>query len=62
MKSYVTADRFRCVGKAWEIRHYLRSLVKENKPEQTLSDFLAGRPFHSAGSRKKIARFRHSRI
>lgn len=41
MKSYRTEDRLRLVGKAWEIRHYLRRLAASSL---TLDDYLnAGR-------------------
>jgi hypothetical protein len=43
MKSYVTEDQYRLVGKAWEIRHQLKRMTKEASPGQTLGDYLTSR-------------------
>jgi hypothetical protein len=42
MKSYMTQRQWRLVGKAWEIRAYLRAQSRENG-EVKLADFLEKR-------------------
>lgn len=41
MKSYFAAQQFCLVGKAWEVRHYLRKLVASSaEPKQPLLSLL----------------------
>lgn len=56
MKSYVSDDQYRCVGKAWEVRRHLQGLLLHAGPDASLQQFLDTRPFHSAGNRKRLQR------
>lgn len=40
MKSYVTDQQIRLVGKAWEIRRHLRMLLFKAGAQLTLADYL----------------------
>lgn len=46
MKAYLSDDKVRLVGKAWEVRTYLHNAVNKNRRgEITVSEWLAsGRP------------------
>lgn len=53
MKTYLTQDQLRIVGKGWEVRHYLRKLAKETQSgERTLASLLAGQS-HPIERRRK---------
>ncbi|TVY11531.1 Z-ring formation inhibitor MciZ [Paenibacillus cremeus] len=43
MKSYYTPDQVRLVGKAWEIRNHLKTLLRLSTPDITLEEALKGR-------------------
>jgi hypothetical protein len=48
MKSYVTEKEMRLVGKAWEIRHHLRTLSKKAiDRDLKLADYLKGSVFRT---------------
>ncbi|CAN7599307.1 Z-ring formation inhibitor MciZ [Paenibacillus sp. LjRoot153] len=41
MKSYVSANQIRLVGKAWEIRYQLQQILQQVDPKLSLVDYLA---------------------
>lgn len=44
MKSYVTEGQIRLVGKAWEIRRYLKIMLDAAGQNTTLSSYTSGMP------------------
>ncbi|WP_442601189.1 hypothetical protein [Paenibacillus sp. KN14-4R] len=43
MKTYMNETSLRIVGKSWEVRHRLRSLLIESPPTQTVAEYLTKR-------------------
>lgn len=41
MKTYMNGQQLKLVGKAWEIRHYLRIMIDQGGNDLLLSDYLA---------------------
>ncbi|MDR6549386.1 hypothetical protein J2736_000569 [Paenibacillus qinlingensis] len=51
MKSYVSDNQIRLVGKAWEVKHGLAQMLQQGDPKLTVVDYLARLP---ARSSKKV--------
>lgn len=58
MKSYMSADQMRLVGKAWEIHHHLRQMISSIPSHAPLQEVLANQRFHSSASLKRIQQLR----
>jgi hypothetical protein len=50
MKSYIAQRQWRLVGKAWEIRTYLRAQMRTESEEAKLAEFLEKRTASCGGS------------
>lgn len=51
MKTYIQPQQMHMVGKAWEIRHQLRQLHKQNDPNLTLKALIDTR-LNAASNRR----------
>ena len=63
MKSYASGRQLRLVGKAWEIRHHLRSLLSGGDKELLITDYLTrltGMPAGSPASKSLPAQSEHA--
>ncbi|MCR8642382.1 Z-ring formation inhibitor MciZ [Paenibacillus sp. N1-5-1-14] len=43
MKTYVSETSLRIVGKSWQVRHRLRSMLDPNRPNLTVAEYLMKR-------------------
>lgn len=53
MKTYIAPNQIHMVGKAWEIRHQLREMRKNNKKQDTVQGYLNHRMSYSPSNKSK---------